>query len=504
MLAGLAFLGVGFNPSFGMWSGGGIRCLATGWALLMGAEIDTWQGRRRPYLALALPLLVFVIMVLFPGDPNPWALDAVGLGTFLAFLWASYRSPRPAWSVLVLVSITAGGIWWASGTVAWAVWKPGNFMFVDPRLFKPSMLMWLLSLGGVLWYLYDAVQVWRGKDLNRRAVWIRFVVLVAVAICHREIYLAAVKAPVLDEYMLNEHACVLFSQGVDPYGGSSYPYPPGATLPEGLSEEVLHVYGYPPGTILLHFPAWLLTGDLRQIYVLLDVLVVGGMLFVARAWRCPVLQLSWIHLGLLSYLNLPLWAGILTRGYNEPANILALVLFACLWTWGRPALAWFLLGLGVATKQPAAVYGLAALRLPGFRWSQPLFAVAAIALLVVPFWAWNPHGFVRSFTVGYGAAPRIYTLSLSSWLWRLGLPLIPTAVGLLLVVLASVLIVAIGERTMAGLFRSSALILWLAFMLAKWANFNYYWLVEATLTLALTLAWPAGGAAGPVEADAPS
>ncbi|HVB77813.1 MAG TPA: hypothetical protein VNI34_08450 [Candidatus Nitrosotalea sp.] len=175
---------------------------------------------------------------------------------------------------------------------------------------------------------------------------------------------------------------------------------------------ILAHFPYPPGAILVVLPAVALHLDAVWMWPPAALILALAADFAAGTPGLVAVSLS--PLLLLDYLNL----------YND-LFFLSAALFGLGWLIrGRPLAAGLCLGAALTLKQTAIVFlPLALIWFPG--WRRLLVGVVAVGvILVLPFWVWNPGGFVAD-TASYfyssgGAAFPIRGLGLAGLLLRLG------------------------------------------------------------------------------------
>jgi hypothetical protein len=168
-----------------------------------------------------------------------------------------------------------------------------------------------------------------------------------------------------------------------------------AALKTGQAPEFEGKVSYPALSFLTLVPFVLLHSPLRDVNVL-PLYLLSYLLIVAIGWRVARQELRpWVLL--LSLANVPMWAS--TTGAN--LDILCCLLLLLAWLLReRGWLSALLLGLAIATKQPAwfstPFYLIMAWRLYQPREALRRLGIAAVTALVVnlPFIVWNPGAFV--------------------------------------------------------------------------------------------------------------
>ncbi|MGA8207147.1 MAG: hypothetical protein WB867_03870 [Candidatus Dormiibacterota bacterium] len=281
------------------------------------------------------------------------------------------------------------------------------------------------------------------------------------------------QAPI-DVFDFTQRGSLQLLHGQDPYFG--------AYLTTTLHLPLAH-YPFWPGVLLLSVPGRLL-GDVRVSNLLAAAAVIAALTVLAKrhggtglAWRCLALSLT-----------LPFWPFMIRQAWAEIFFIAAVALWLVLRDQHRAASV-AVLGVGVAT----VATGLPLLVLPllWFRRARiEILAALALALLIfVPFAVWvGPAHFV-SYTVltQLHLPPRADGLDLDSvWLSETGawLPIWVWPAGSLLVL---VLLAVTRPRNWSNAFYRGAAFLVVALLLAKWAFFNYYFLVTMGVIAAIAL-----------------
>jgi hypothetical protein len=319
---------------------------------------------------------------------------------------------------------------------------------------------------------------------------------VMVVVCRRRLSRAAAAAPSaaiwlallglnvgwgaapIDVVLFIRDATSKLLGGVNPYAASY------ATTTPGLASS--H-FPYGPGVLLLSVPGRLLgdvrIGDLLAVLVLVTAVVVlarrhGGS---EQGWRCLALCLT-----------LPFLPHMISLGFAELYLAAAIAVWLC-WADSHPWAATAVLGVGLTTLPTA----IALLAIAFFWWPkarrQILLAVAVAVVICAPFlfWAGPDHFIADTLGLQLHLLPRVDGLDLDAAWVRLTHGWLPTLLWPVLTLAALALFVRVRERT-----RSTALLVgagWLgvSLLFAKWAFFNYYFLVATGVVLGLALqTWP--------------
>lgn len=305
--------------------------------------------------------------------------------------------------------------------------------------------------------------------------------------------LKASPSPIIDVYVFHQGAIEALKQGVSPWS-ITFPNIYGHTLwyGEGFADNarVLAGFPYPPLQLLQAFAAHALAGDYRYGH-LAAMTLSGALLAYARPGRLGVAAAMLL-------LFTPRGMFVLEQGWTEAVVVFlfaALVFVACR---VPRALPWTL-GLLVAVKQYLPLMlPLAFLQLGGPEVKPRLrmlgIAVAVAAALTVPFFLWDPNGFLRSVVIWQTKQPfRVEALSYVAWTAQNGQPVLPLWLNVAVVPVAWALAMWRAPRTPAGLATTSALLFTLFVVFAKQAFCNYYYLVLGTLCCALAAVAPEEG-----------
>jgi hypothetical protein len=336
---------------------------------------------------------------------------------------------------------------------------------------------------------------------SRSALLACFLLLVGV---HGVMALMAVSArvPGIDVYDVQMLGCDALRHGRNPfaitfpdrYGPDAGYYPPGVVV----DGTVQCGYFYPPLSLLLDFPAYLV-GDVRYAHVAAITFsaMLLGFLRPGRTGRETLVPATMLLFSPRIFYQLQV-------GWIEPFVVLTLCATVFCAARGWPIATAAMLGLFCASKQYAFFAALAALLLliprpwtvrEIARWA--LIAAAAACAVTLPFVLWDPPAFFRSMTVLYGGVFRNDSISF--------LPGIANATGLkpslTFSAIAAIPPIALtlwrAPRSVCGFAASSALILLCVFAFSAQAFGNYYLVVIAALCAALAAqeTRPASGAA---------
>lgn len=312
-------------------------------------------------------------------------------------------------------------------------------------------------------------------------------VLAAALFCYCGVFAINLPDPQMDVFHWQQHTSEALLDRHNPYElrlTPHYPVPqyyaPGTLGGDGRLTCALP---YPPLSLLMVLPSFMLTGDIR--YAQLAAIALSAVLMtLARPGRIA-------GLAAMLFLLTPRALFVLWNGWTEPLMVLnfSLVMFcACRWRKGLP----WALGLFLITKQTAVLaVPLAFLLVEGPKRRRQLFWMAVKAGVVVivinlPFVIWNFHEFVRAVVLLRVVPPfRTDALTYLVWIYSLTGKIPPTWIGGIvgLVVIAIVLWKA--PRTPAGFAMGVTLVTTLFFAFSKQAFANYYYFTIATACWAI-------------------
>lgn len=278
----------------------------------------------------------------------------------------------------------------------------------------------------------------------------------------------------IDVVLLIRGATSQLLQGVNPYAASY------ASSTPGLASS--H-YPYGPGVLLLSVPGRLL-GDVRISDLLAALVLVAAVVVLAS--RRGGSEQGWRFLALC--LTLPFLPHMISLGFVEIYLAAAIAVWLC-WTESHPWTATVVLGVGLSTLPTAlALLAVAFVWWPKSR-RQILLAIAVALAICAPFAFWaGPDRFIAD-TVGLqvGLPPRVIGLDLDAAWVRLTHAWPPGWVWPLLSVAALAWAVRARERTWSTALFLGAGWLGVSVLFAKWAFFNYYFVVATGVLLGLAL-----------------
>jgi len=286
----------------------------------------------------------------------------------------------------------------------------------------------------------------------------------------------------IDVVLLIRGATSQLLHGVNPYAASY------ASSTPGLASS--H-FPYGPGVLLLSVPGRLL-GDVRVSDLLAVLVLVAAVVVLAR--RRGGSEQGWRFLALC--LTLPFLPHMISLGFVEIYLVAAMAVWLC-WTDSHPWAATVVLGVGLSTL-PTALALLAVVFIWWPKSRLQILLAAAIALAVcAPFVFWaGPDRFISD-TLGLQLRlpPRVIGLDLDTAWVRLTHAWFPGWVWPLLSVAALAWLARTRERTWSTALFLGAGWLGVSFLFAKWAFFNYYFVVVVGVLLGMAL--QAGAEAAP-------
>jgi hypothetical protein len=300
------------------------------------------------------------------------------------------------------------------------------------------------------------------------------------------------KDPRIDVFMFQMNGCWALSHGLNPYT-FRYPsmYPPGTPFyGAGVVDQhgMLTVgFPYPPLSLLLTMPGYLLGGDVRYS----DLAAMGlsaGLIAAARPGRVAALAAT-----MLLLMSRAIY--VLDLAWTEPLLVLTFSFFMfCLCRW--PKAVPYALGLYFSTKQyailtlpllPLVVEGPNHWRMVGRILVKAGLVVAAINL---PFLLWNAHEFIRAVFVFQLLQPFRKDALSYLVLIRNHMPGLPLPIWISLAPLVVMIPVCLRRvaSSPAGFAAAMALVHLLFFAFNKQAFANYYYFVIATACWSIAVA----------------
>lgn len=401
---------------------------------------------------LTLALFTLCLADMAGGGYATWpGLGALGLSLLLLLVTMAYHDrlgpghlPWIAAPLLVILMIVRFGI-------------------MAPVVLWPSILLAVLvMLSGLECWGSGASRLWAGALV---LTWIGILIIWITVIPNH-----------IDVISLLRDGALRWLHGQDPYSGH---YPSTTAGARSLP------YTYSPATIILAAPAaWL--GNVRYANVALAAICVWALYRLGLRGTAQVSHQARVRV-LPLILAVPLMTVMVWSGWTE-VYVLAPFSLWLLWRGSHPRLAMACLAVALAAK-----YTVLPVLVPLFLWSPRMrkeivwAAIVAIFVFYLPFMIWaGPARFFHD-TVGFFITfPTIpNSLSLQSLLAYFGLPG-PTVVVTGLVLLTAAVGLAFWRpRDLSDLLLASAAFTFLAFLVNRWAFFNYWALVAYVLLAAI-------------------
>jgi len=422
--------------------------------------------------AIALGHALQISSGFYDASALAWVLVAFGLCLFGTVTHRTSRSLSETGVLLIVVVLVAGILWQILQLLSA---NPGAYL-------GPQLSLRPFYLGVVTEGLVVVIGV-SGVAFARRA-W--FPILLAVHTLLGVWMLRASPNPNIDVVVVHRAAIYALLHGQNPYGigfpniygtHAWFYYNPAFVVGDWINLG----YPYPPASLLLALPGYVLFHDYR--YAELALLIAAASL-IGYSWRNVAAQLAAALL-----LTTPRGFFVLELGWTEPTTIFVLALSTFLLRGGPLRSAWSQ-GLMLATKQYMPFVGLASLRTVLLDRPRAARIVAIIvatgAIATLPLALWNPNAFMRSVVWLQTLEPfRRDSLSFLSWAARhaLGERSFLTSVGA--ASLAAVVGVATTRNTPSGFAACAALAMFALFAFGSKAFCNYYYFVIGALCCSL-------------------
>lgn len=345
---------------------------------------------------------------------------------------------------------------------------------VGPIIFAAALLAYLV------WLSFLA----RPQPARRTGWHLRWALLLVAGLTCRGLAIVGSPDPVIDVNDWMQNAPRFFLSGENPYD-TDFVSPYGTERARSFGIDMPRTPRPPryfPLTILTGIPPVLLGLDVRWLNVLCEGLAALFLLIAGRRTGAP-------ERGILVsaiYLSLPRSPFMIEQAWLEPQMAVLGAIFL-IWSGSRPWLSGIALGGFVAIKQTSVLL-LPSLIVALRRQRLVLIVGAAVAALVIlPFFLWNPQAFWWMNLTGYMIKkPYNDSLILSSLFFNeFGVSVPPTVFR----VMGAILLGLLAWKTPVGARPATAL--WLAASLFVVAMsgfqgyFNYYWLVLFLMLMAL-------------------
>jgi hypothetical protein len=439
------------------------------------------EARREAVLAASVPALSCVSLALAVSDGHN---SPVGLPLVIAALWlvlAGVRgrlAPRDA-------AATASrwlGIAVALGFVVLLVRSPGVYL-------DPGAALWQFRLGVCVAAALAASYAWPGCPFAR---W-RFAPLVATYLLLGAWVIVASPRPFIDVWFVQQRAADLLLHGQNPYA-AAYDNIYGHTRFIGtklLVDGRVQSFTYPPLSVLLAVPGWLL-GDVR--WTLLACVAGAAVFAVAAGRRLGLAAGHPAELAPVALLFHPRSFFLIEQAWTEPLIALA----ACALVWALAGREGFARSIALAGVLSAKQFGflwfpaLWAYRRVG--WRAVLVAAALSLAVAAPFFLWDPSAFVRgNLLYQFGLPFRDDSLSIPAAIAATTGVQLPGVLGLVAAAAVAVLAArhATPEPWSAALGGAATFLA--VFVFSDRAFFNYYWFASVLLVLAIVTAFASTG-----------
>ncbi|OGE08898.1 hypothetical protein A3A60_00915 [Candidatus Curtissbacteria bacterium RIFCSPLOWO2_01_FULL_42_26] len=243
-----------------------------------------------------------------------------------------------------------------------------------------SRVLLVMSLLISFTYFVNVSKIPKLKRFFRLRFW--FFILTALFL--RLLMIWSSPSPSIDVFGIQKIAPRAIIEGNNPYS-LIYHFP--------WQNEPLDVYSYGPFNIFLNFPAVLLLKDPRYIQIISEL---GIALLIYFILKKRSLSNKFAEKLPLIFLFNPRALFILEQAWVDPILVFFVFLFAgTLFIWKREFIAFFILGLALATKQ-YAVFLFPFLLMGGFlKIRNFLITVGVVIVTSLPFLIWNAKDFIR-------------------------------------------------------------------------------------------------------------
>lgn len=435
---------------------------------MVDAERAEPTGFGAAWMMIAAALLLGVATVLDQLDVST-LLVVLALGlTCLAVFAAESRVLRQMRSRSVVMVLATG------------VLLEGLIYTAQTSVASPAYRLALLAVAVIGIHAIVGGEKWRRPKLLG-VVAAHFLLMVAM--------LATSGQPDIDVYDFQQQGVEALLNGVNPFGlhflntaGPDSPY----YAPEVVDGDRLKFgFIYPPLSLLMAIPGYLLAGDYRYgalAAVSLTALLIGWMRPGPIATGAAILVLF-----------SPVTQFVLYWGWTDPFVVLLFAALA-LSAFRRWPVTPVALGLLIASKQyvaPMLLIGIVLLRDVRERVGVSrlvLVPIAVATLTVLPFLAWDASAFVYStVTTHVLQLFRIDSISLPAMMARFGMEPIPTWLGFALAAGALVLVLMRAPRTVSGFCGGTVIVLVVFFLFGKQAFPHYYFLPIVALACAAAM-----------------
>ena len=417
------------------------------------------------------------------GTFNPDALWWVGVAFVCCVIGAATHRFGHQWSEVGVRTV----VWLLTGGVLWNV---KQHLTAVPGIFIDSSTSLLPFYAGIV---AETLLLGLGVAKVKLAARWWFAGVLVINLLLGIWLFKAVPDPYIDVGVVHKEALSAMLEGKDPYRisfpniygeDSKYFYNPEVVM----GGRIAFGYPYPPPSLLLAIPGYVLFGDYRY-SELAFLLATAALLGYSRTHLVA-------PLAAVTLLTTPRGFFVLEQGWTEPIAIFLVALTTCLLMRGPRRASWAA-GLMLAAKQYLPFTGLAVLRsllLDRKGWATTLGIIVAVgAVCILPFALWHTNSFMRS-VVWLQTLEPFRTDSLSFLVWAdrngLGRGSFLWAIGAAIV--AALVSLVTTRNTPSGFATSAALIMFAMFALGSKAFCNYYYFVIGAMCCALA-AFPAPG-----------
>lgn len=314
--------------------------------------------------------------------------------------------------------------------------------------------------------------------------------------------LAATVSPPSDVILVQQKGAATLLGGMNPYSmqlENIYGYGTSYYAPEHqVGDQLAYGFVYPPLSLLLAVPGYVIAGDYRY-GALAAITLTAGLVALARPGRIATGAAMLI-------LFAPVTQLVLFWGWSESFVVVTLAATAYLAVRSSASTP-IALGLLVAIKQysaPVLLIGYVLLRTLRRRVGPTRMVLVPVGFAlatVIPFAAWDPQALVQSAITSHLFQPfRLDALTIPALLARFQLPVPPTVLSFVLGALTLAVLVRVAPRTVAGFCYTTAVSFTVFFLFSKGAFMNYYFFVLVALACGIATTQVPKGHASKVAA----
>jgi hypothetical protein len=246
-------------------------------------------------------------------------------------------------------------------------------------------------------------------------------------------------------------------------------------------------FNYLPMHLLLPLPFYVLFGDARFGMIIWELVGLGLIYHLAKTELRSARLLRLAELALLLFVWQPRGLFIIEQAWGEPLAVGAVAATFYLWYRqpGGPA-GDILLAVLLAVKQYFVYLGLPLFYLYNFSWKRYVTTGLALALMILPFVAWNPTAFYnRNVLHFFGLPIQTNSLGVTAYLWEQGW-LIPRWLS---PVAAAGVALGVGfllrRFGLVGYLHTLVLTFFCLFIFGQQAFANYYYLLSFFQVMAI-------------------